>query len=119
MAKRETNFEKAQRLMNEKGLTAEQAAKRTGVNVGRLGGSTPSTTTTKGPVGSTGSASSNAFSGTPAQQMFSTNAGKKDKGLTIRGVKVGKSLSGKEAMKLASTGLGERAIDKALADFSC
>ena len=42
-------------------------------------------------------------------------AGKKDKGLTIRGVKVGKSLSGKEAMKLAGTGLGERAIDKALA----
>ena len=42
-------------------------------------------------------------------------AGKKDKGLTIRGVKVGKSLSGKEAMKLAGTGLGVRAIDKALA----
>ena len=37
------------------------------------------------------------------------------KKLTIRGVKVGKSLSGKEAMKLAGTGLGERAIDKALA----
>ena len=37
------------------------------------------------------------------------------KKLTIRGVKVGKSLSGKEAMKLAATGLGERAIDKALA----
>ena len=47
--------------------------------------------------------------------MFSTNAGKKDKGLTIRGVRVGKALSGKEAMKLAATGLGERAIDKALA----
>ena len=101
--------------MQDKGLTAEQASKRTGVNVGRLGGSTPSTTTTKGPVGSTGSASSNAFSGTPAQQMFSTNAGKKDKGLTIRGVRVGQALSGKEAMKLAATGLGERAIDKALA----
>ena len=37
------------------------------------------------------------------------------KKLTIRGVKVGKSLSGKEAMKLAGTGLGVRAIDKALA----
>jgi len=48
----------------------------------------------------------------------STVAGKKGKGrkkLTIRGVKVGKSLSGEEAMKLAATGLGERAIDKALA----
>ena len=48
----------------------------------------------------------------------STVAGKKGKGrkkLTIRGVKVGKSLSGKEAMKLAGTGLGVRAIDKALA----
>jgi len=48
----------------------------------------------------------------------STVAGKKGKGrkkLTIRGVKVGKSLSGKEAMNLAGTGLGERAIDKALA----
>jgi hypothetical protein len=45
-------------------------------------------------------------------------AGKKGKGrkkLTIRGVKVGKSLSGKEAMELAGTGLGVRAIDKALA----
>jgi hypothetical protein len=115
MAKK-NKFKKAQSLMQDKGLTAEQASKRTGVNVGRLGGSTPSTTTTtKGPVGSTGSAASNAFSGTPAQQMFSTNAGKKDKGLTIRGVRVGKSLSGKEAMKLAATGLGERAIDKALA----
>ena len=41
--------------------------------------------------------------------------GKRGKKLTIRGVKVGKSLSGKEAMKLAGTGLGERAIDKALA----
>ena len=41
--------------------------------------------------------------------------GKGRKKLTIRGVKVGKSLSGKEAMKLAATGLGERAIDKALA----
>ncbi len=47
--------------------------------------------------------------------MFSTKPGKKDKGLTIRGVRVGKALSGKEAMKLAATGLGERAIDKALA----
>jgi len=48
----------------------------------------------------------------------STVAGKKGKGrkkLTIRGVKVGKSLSGKEAMNLAATGLGVRAIDKALA----
>jgi len=48
----------------------------------------------------------------------STVAGKKGKGrkkLTIRGVEIGKSLSGKEAMKLAATGLGERAIDKALA----
>jgi hypothetical protein len=48
----------------------------------------------------------------------STGAGKKGKGrkkLTIRGVEIGKSLSGKEAMKLAATGLGERAIDKALA----
>jgi hypothetical protein len=41
--------------------------------------------------------------------------GKGRKKLTIRGVKVGKSLSGKEAMKLAGTGLGVRAIDKALA----
>jgi len=57
----------------------------------------------------------NPFAGQPAQQMFSTNAGKKDKGLTIRGVRVGQALSGKEAMKLAATGLGERAIDKALA----
>lgn len=40
---------------------------------------------------------------------------KKRKGLTIRGVRVGRSLSGQEAMKLAATGLGERAIDKALA----
>jgi len=40
---------------------------------------------------------------------------KKRKGLTIRGVRVGRNLSGKEAMKLAATGLGERAIDKALA----
>jgi len=39
---------------------------------------------------------------------------KKRKGLTIRGVRVGRSLSGKEAMKLAATGLGERAIDVAL-----
>ena len=57
----------------------------------------------------------NPFAGQPAQQMFSTKPGKKDKGLTIRGVRVGKALSGKEAMKLAATGLGERAIDKALA----
>ena len=60
----------------------------------------------------------NPFAGQPAQQMFSDMSGKQNKGqkkLTIRGVKVGKSLSGKEAMKLASTGLGERAIDKALA----
>jgi hypothetical protein len=40
---------------------------------------------------------------------------KKRKGLTIRGVRVGRSLSGEEAMDLAATGLGERAIDKALA----
>jgi hypothetical protein len=49
--------------------------------------------------------------------MFSDMSGKQNKGqkkLTIRGVKVGKSLSGKEAMKLAATGLGERAIDVAL-----
>jgi hypothetical protein len=60
----------------------------------------------------------NPFAGQPAQQMFSDMSGQKNKGqkkLTIRGVKVGKSLSGKEAMKLAGTGLGERAIDKALA----
>jgi len=57
----------------------------------------------------------NPFAGQPAQQMFSTKPGKKDKGLTIRGVRVGKALSGKEAMKLSATGLGERAIDKALA----
>ena len=49
--------------------------------------------------------------------MAKNNKKKKNdsKKLTIRGVKVGKSLSGKEAMKLAATGLGERAIDKALA----
>ena len=41
--------------------------------------------------------------------------GKGRKKLTIRGVEIGKSLSGKEAMNLAGTGLGERAIDKALA----
>jgi hypothetical protein len=62
---------------------------------------------------------SNPFEGQPAQQMFSTknkSTGKsKDKGLTIRGVRVGQALSGKEAMKLAATGLGEKAIDKALA----
>ena len=40
---------------------------------------------------------------------------RKGRGLTIRGVRVGRNLSGKEAMKLAATGLGERAIDKALA----
>jgi hypothetical protein len=40
---------------------------------------------------------------------------RKGKGLTIRGVRVGRSLSGEEAMDLAATGLGERAIDKALA----
>jgi hypothetical protein len=60
----------------------------------------------------------NPFAGQPAQQMFSDMSGQTNKGqkkLTIRGVKVGKSLSGKEAMKLAGTGLGERAIDKALA----
>ena len=57
----------------------------------------------------------NPFAGQPAQQMFSTKPVKKDKGLTIRGVRVGKALSGKEAMKLSATGLGERAIDKALA----
>jgi hypothetical protein len=60
----------------------------------------------------------NPFAGQPAQQMFSDMSGQTNKGqkkLTIRGVKVGKSLSGKEAMKLAATGLGERAIDKALA----
>ena len=57
----------------------------------------------------------NPFAGQPAQQMFSTKPGKKDKGLTIRGVRVGKALSGKEAMNLSATGLGERAIDKALA----
>jgi len=44
MARKETAFEKAQRLMNEKGLTAEQAASRTGVNVGRLQPSTTSMT---------------------------------------------------------------------------
>ena len=60
----------------------------------------------------------NPFAGQPAQQMFSDMSGQTNKGqkkLTIRGVKVGKSLSGKEAMKLAGTGLGVRAIDKALA----
>jgi len=56
----------------------------------------------------------NPFAGQPAQQMFSTKPGKKDKGLTIRGVRVGRNLSGKESMKLAATGLGERAIDVAL-----
>jgi hypothetical protein len=40
---------------------------------------------------------------------------RKGRGLTIRGVRVGRSLSGQEAMNLAATGLGERAIDKALA----
>jgi|DEB0MinimDraft_10_1074344.scaffolds.fasta_scaffold51061_2 hypothetical protein len=39
---------------------------------------------------------------------------RKGRGLTIRGVRVGRNLSGKEAMKLAATGLGERAIDVAL-----
>ena len=40
---------------------------------------------------------------------------KRRKKLTIRGVEIGKSLSGKEAMNLAGTGLGFRAIDKAKA----
>jgi hypothetical protein len=125
MAKKETRLQKAQRLMQDKGLTAEQASSRTGVNVGRLGGSTPSTTTTttKGPVGSTGSASSNAFSGTPAQQMFSTetkSTGKQKEQNPLRAQlsklkESGRSLSGKQALKISeATGVrGGRLIDTA------
>ena len=125
MAKKETRLQKAQRLMQDKGLTAEQASSRTGVNVGRLGGSTPSTTTTttKGPVGSTGSASSNAFSGTPAQQMFSTetkSTGKQKEQNPLRAQlsklkKSGRDLSGKQALKISeATGVrGGRLIDTA------
>jgi len=126
MAKK-NKFKKAQSLMQDKGLTAEQASKRTGVNVGRLGGSTPSTTTTttttKGPVGSTGSASSNAFSGTPAQQMFSTetkSTGKQKEQNPLRAQlsklkESGRSLSGKQALKISeATGVrGGRLIDTA------
>ena len=125
MAKAKNKFKKAQSLMQDKGLTAEQASKRTGVNVGRLGGSTPSTTTTttKGPVGSTGSASSNAFSGTPAQQMFSTetkSTGKQKEQNPLRAQlsklkKSGRDLSGKQALKISeATGVrGGRLIDTA------
>jgi hypothetical protein len=127
MAKAKNKFKKAQSLMQDKGLTAEQASKRTGVNVGRLGGSTPSTTTTttttKGPVGSTGSASSNAFSGTPAQQMFSTetkSTGKQKEQNPLRAQlsklkESGRSLSGKQALKISeATGVrGGRLIDTA------
>ncbi|NCW70505.1 MAG: hypothetical protein EBV86_18450 [Marivivens sp.] len=56
-----------------------------------------------------------ATAATPGTEAAETGGGrKKKKGLTIRGVRVGRSLSGKEAMKLAATGLGERAIDVAL-----
>ena len=111
--------------MQNKGLTAEQAAGRTGVNVGRLSGSTPSTTTTttKGPVGSTGSAASNAFSGTPAQQMFSTetkSTGNQKEQNPLRAQlsklkESGRSLSGKQALKISeATGVrGGRLIDTA------
>ena len=57
-----------------------------------------------------------ATAAAPGTETAETGGGrKKKKGLTIRGVRVGRSLSGQEAMDLAATGLGERAIDKALA----
>ena len=127
--------------MQDKGLTAEQASSRTGVKVGRLGGSTPSTTTTTtttdpdaylrgtgvNPINATAAqraaaiaaTNTDASAATPGEtKTKSTGKQKEQNPLRAQLSKLkesGRSLSGKQALKISeATGVrGGRLIDTA------